>query len=185
MNQIFKNLTKRDLTNNPAQTHFFNPQKGSLKEHLKIHSDQKLHVCPICKKEYKTASTLSNHLDTHSATVYECFQCGLKLNSKRTLRQHQKVHSDVTEHVCKICGAEFKRAKAFKEHLIIHSNIRPYECEFCGKTFTNGPNCRKHKREVHPKELKEADERGEKPKAVKLPKISDLLEMSAGGSVTE
>jgi uncharacterized Zn-finger protein len=102
----------------------------------------------------------------------------LKLNSKRTLKQHEKVHSTVTDHVCNICGAEFKRTKAFKEHLIIHSNIRPYECEFCEKTFTNGPNCRKHKREIHPKELKEAEKKGEKKKIVKLPKLSDLLTMS-------
>lgn len=142
-------------------------------------------MCPICSNAYKTASTLSNHLDTHSNTVYECFQCGLKLNSKRTLKQHEKVHSTVTEHVCNICGAEFKRIKAFKEHLIIHSNIRPYKCDFCEKTFTNGPNCRKHKKEVHPIKLEEAEKKGNKQKTVKLPNLPELLAMSALKSALE
>lgn len=86
------------------------------------------------------------------------------------------------EHVCKICGAEFKRTKAYKEHLITHSNIRPYVCEFCHKTFTNGPNCRKHKRETHAKELEKADRRGIPKKVVKLPNIEELLEMSIAGT---
>lgn len=141
-------------------------------------------MCPICNKEYKTASTLSNHLDTHSNTVYTCTQCGMKLNSKRTLKQHQKVHSDIMEHVCKICGAEFKRTKAYKEHLVTHSNMRPYACEYCDKTFTNGPNCRKHTREKHAKELEKAEGKGPR-KIVKLPKIDELIEMSMAGTATE
>lgn len=162
---------------------FLNFQKGSLKEHLKIHSDQKQHVCPICKKEFKTASTLSNHLDIHSTTTYECFQCGMKLNSKRTLKQHEKVHSNVTTHICKICSAQFKRTKAYKEHLITHSNIRPYKCDFCEKTFKNGPNCRKHMREVHSDELDESERKGLEKKIVKLPTIDELLASIESGMV--
>ena len=160
-------------------------QNGALKEHLKIHSDQKQHVCPICSKEYKTSSSLSNHLDTHSNTTYECFECGLKLNSKRTLKQHEKVHSNLTLHNCVICGADFKRTKAYKEHLLLHSNLKPYECEFCQKTFANGPNCRKHKKEMHPKELEKAEKKGGKQKNVKLPSIAELLAMSLERNVTE
>lgn len=96
-------------------------QKGSLTEHMKTHSNVKQHVCPICNKEYKTASTLTNHIDTHSVTEYKCAICDLKLNSKRTLKQHEKVHSNLILHTCEICGAEFKRTKTYKvencEHL--------------------------------------------------------------------
>lgn len=102
----------------------------------------------------------------------------MKLNSKRTLRQHEKVHSNAVAHTCDICGAKFKRTKAFKEHLITHANIRPYTCDYCPKTFTNGPNCRKHLREIHPEELKEAEKIGTPKKSVKLPRIEELLKMT-------
>lgn len=55
--------------------------------------------------------------------------------------------------------------------------MRYYKCEFCDKTFKNGANARKHKREVHPIELKQADKNEEEKKVVKLPKISELLIM--------
>ncbi|XP_070496686.1 gastrula zinc finger protein XlCGF26.1-like [Chironomus tepperi] len=159
--------------------------KGSLTEHMKIHSNVKQHVCPICNKEYKTASTLTNHIDTHSVTEYKCAICDLKLNSRRTLKQHEKVHSNLILHTCEICGAEFKRTKTYKEHLIIHSDIRPYKCDFCPKVFKNGPNCRKHKREVHPTELAASDKTESNRKSVNLPKINELLNMSVSGFKTE
>ncbi|KAL7044878.1 hypothetical protein ACKWTF_002091 [Chironomus riparius] len=152
--------------------------KGSLTEHMKTHSNVKQHVCPICNKEYKTASTLTNHIDTHSVTEYKCEICDLKLNSKRTLKQHAKVHSNLILHTCEICGSEFKRTKTYKEHLITHSDIRPYKCDFCPKTFKNGPNCRKHKREVHRTELAASEKNESNRKSVKLPKIHELLNMS-------
>ncbi|KAG5675721.1 hypothetical protein PVAND_005602 [Polypedilum vanderplanki] len=150
--------------------------KSSLTEHLKSHETTKHHKCPICSKKYKTASSLSNHLDIHSNIEYKCSICDLQLKSRRTLKQHEKVHSNVVLHKCEICGAEFKRTKTYKEHLITHTNMRPYKCDFCSKTFTNGPNCRKHIREVHP-ELDQA-ESNDRKKIVQLPKIDDLLQMT-------
>lgn len=156
----------------------FSSQKGALKEHEKIHSAFKGHVCPLCKKSFKTASTLSQHLDTHGETEYHCSICDLRLNSKRTLRQHMVKHSDVTKFKCEICNAQFKRSKAYKEHLIsIHTEIRAYKCDWCPKTFSNGANCRKHKKEAHPAELVE-DDKKEKKKIVSLPKINELITMS-------
>lgn len=117
---------------------------------------------------------MKSHLDTHSDTSYICPECGLKLNTKRTLRQHMLKHSDFKRFKCNICGSEFKRTKTFKEHLIIHSDLRPYSCMWCDKTFKSGANCRKHKKEAHPVELAESDASGVKIGVV-LPKLEQLL----------
>lgn len=150
-------------------------QKQALIVHQKVHSDVKVHDCPICQKSFKTASTLVQHIDTHGETEYHCNECDLRLNSKRTLRQHMIKHNDVIKHTCQMCNAQFKRTKTFKEHLISqHTEIRAYSCDWCSKTFSNGANCRKHKKDAHPKELSKADE-SESKKIVRLPKIGDLL----------
>lgn len=166
-----KVLVKHEITLNPQQ-------KGSLKEHEKSHSEIKSHSCPICKKTYKTASTLSQHLDTHGETEYSCPQCSLRLNSKRTLKYHMLRHSDVIHFTCEVCNAQFKRSKAYKEHIISkHTKIRPYQCDWCQKSFANGANCRKHKKESHPRELAQA-ERCETKQTIRLPKVEELLLIS-------
>jgi uncharacterized Zn-finger protein len=149
-----------------------------MREHEKIHSEVKSHQCPICQKSFKTASTLTQHIDTHGETSYHCPECNLRLNSKRTLKQHMLKHSDVVRFTCEVCQAQFKRVKAYKEHLISqHTDIKAYECQWCKKTFANGANFRKHQKDSHPKELAEA-ERKTKKKAVTLPTIEELLSMS-------
>ena len=102
----------------------------------------------------------------------------LRLNSKRTLRQHMLKHSNLNSFTCDVCKAQFKRAKAFKEHLISqHTNIKAYKCSWCEKTFANGANFRKHQKEHHPKELEE-DEKKNIKQIVRLPKIEELLSLS-------
>ncbi|XP_026472937.1 zinc finger protein 83-like [Ctenocephalides felis] len=128
--------------------------KGTLNEHLLIHTDVTPFVCD-CGKRFKTIHRLKLHTDTHRDTQYECPVCFLQLNTKRTLRQHLVIHKEIRAYTCKICQKSFKRYKGLKTHEILHSGRRPYTCPFCDRTFTNGSNCRSHKRRMHPKELAE------------------------------
>lgn len=131
--------------------------KGSLKEHLILHSDDRPMQCSHCPKTFKNQQRLRIHEDTHTDTAYICPLCGLQLNTKRTLTMHMVVHSEVKKFKCEYCGKEYKRAKALKAHLVIHTGLRPYTCPFCSKTFANGSNCRTHKRKAHPEELMELE----------------------------
>lgn len=87
-------------------------------------------------------------------------------------------HTEIVKFTCEICNAQFKRTKAYKEHLITkHTGIKAYKCDWCPKEFSNGANCRKHKKDFHPKELAKADTELDK-KSVQLPKIDELLSIS-------
>ncbi|EDX13513.1 GD20730 [Drosophila simulans] len=153
--------------------------------------------CRLCSKEHPTnqnvffreakqnswASTMAMtigkyfwvdiHLDTHSAEIYECTVCGLKLKTRRTFNKHKLVHSDTRQFKCEVCGSAFKRSKTLKAHLILHTGIRPYKCNFCGRDFANGSNCRSHKRQAHPKELAEEEARGV-TRSTLLPMLDEL-----------
>lgn len=117
------------------------------------------------------------HMDTHNATVYTCDECGLQLNTRRTLNMHMLVHSTAKPFKCDHCGTEFKRAKALKNHLIIHTGLKPYICEFCNKAFANGSNCRSHKKKTHPNELAAAEAQGITPRPNNVPKLDHLREV--------
>lgn len=147
---------------------------AALKEHQFVHTDECPFECNVCKKRFKNKPRLKAHMDTHNESAYKCEDCGLILNTRRTLLQHQLVHSNVKRFKCEFCDAAFKRAKSLKNHLILHSGLKPYKCQFCDKSFSNGSNCRSHKRRVHPKELAEEEARGKKNEPVPIPKLEDL-----------
>lgn len=147
---------------------------AALNEHQLVHTDKCPYQCEVCNKSFKNKARLKSHMDTHNESEYTCPDCGLKLNTKRTLLQHRSVHSNVKRFKCEFCDAAFKRSKSLKNHLILHTGLRPYKCQFCEKTFSNGANCRSHKRRVHPKELAEEEAMGKKNEPVHIPKLEDL-----------
>lgn len=148
--------------------------KSGLKEHLLTHNNDTIVQCSYCPKAFKNVAQLRTHEDIHKHTTYICPQCGLQLNTKRTLRMHMVVHSDQKKFKCQYCGNEYKRAKTLKTHLILHSGLRPYTCQWCDKTFTHGANFRSHKKKAHPVELAELEASGQSLPAVNIPKLNQL-----------
>ncbi|KAH8351176.1 hypothetical protein KR084_008977 [Drosophila pseudotakahashii] len=144
-----------------------------LKDHKLVHTEECPFECPVCKRRFKNKARLKIHSDTHSAQIYECAICGLKLKTRRTFNKHKLVHSDERQYKCDVCGSAFKRSKTLKAHLILHTGIRPYKCNFCGRDFSNGSNCRSHKRQAHAKELAEEEARGVS-RSTLLPLLDEL-----------
>ncbi|XP_055682160.1 zinc finger protein weckle-like [Lutzomyia longipalpis] len=147
--------------------------KTALNEHRIVHSNEYPFHCSYCPKKFKNLPAKKLHEETHTDTKFECPTCGLKLNTKRTLRLHMVVHSDKRKYKCNYCGNDYKRAKTLKDHLLLHTGQRPYECPFCDKTFTTGSNCRSHKKKEHPVELAALEASGQQS-ITNLPKLHDL-----------
>ncbi|XP_017038160.1 zinc finger protein weckle [Drosophila kikkawai] len=161
-----------------------------LKDHKLVHTDECPFECPDCHRRFKNKARLKIHSDTHSANIYKCNICGMKLKTRRTFNKHKLVHSDERQYKCDVCGSSFKRSKTLKAHLILHTGIRPYKCNFCGREFSNGSNCRSHKRQAHPKELAEEESRGVSrstllPMLEELTKASKLIKTPAKPSKTK
>lgn len=146
----------------------------ALRDHQLTHSTERPLKCSHCDKLFKNKQTLKIHEDIHNETNYICVICGLKLNTRRTLRMHMVVHSDQKQHKCDYCGNEYKRAKALKNHLILHTGLKPYSCDFCDRTFANGSNCRSHKKKAHPVELAAMEAAGKNRVAAGIPKLEEL-----------
>ncbi|XP_055389754.1 zinc finger protein 836-like [Condylostylus longicornis] len=148
-----------------------------LREHSKLHKEERKYKCPDCDKAFKHKQDLNVHSATHDGIGCICQICGVKCKTKNVLRSHMVVHSDTKKYKCKFCSKEFKRSKEFKYHLILHTGLKPYQCPFCDLKFPNRPNCRKHEKKAHPKELAEQESKGQ-PKFFKsIPSITELNEL--------
>lgn len=57
------------------------------------------------------------------------------------------------EFICDSCGMRLKTKKALKNHLLVHTDIKPHACTTCGKRFRQNSDRRIHERQ-HTGEVK-------------------------------
>lgn len=136
-----------------------------LKQHIKLHSNDKPYSCDMCDKRFLNSSNLKQHMKTHSVE-YRCHICNRTYISQSLLTEHMLKHSDVDvakvpdnsltpRFQCSYCNQGFEDEVRFKEHLKSHTKELPYHCDKCDKAFRYNNSLTKHKK-VHDFESEEA-----------------------------
>uniref|UniRef100_A0A1I8QDP0 C2H2-type domain-containing protein n=1 Tax=Stomoxys calcitrans TaxID=35570 RepID=A0A1I8QDP0_STOCA len=133
----------------------------NLTEHISDnHSDkpQKPRFCELCNKEFKTSTTLKNHMkikhpDDGDSSINSrrvmCEQCGFLAASPESLAAHIKnIHTEAEQFKCDMCPKVFKCRYYLKHHTMIHHSevkIKPFKCTECDMAFTRRNGLTKHK----------------------------------------
>ena len=94
----------------------------------------------------KVASQLKEHSPTKNTLQYKI--CNKKYKTKRLLKDHEFLHSDIKPFKCDLCPRAYYRQSCLKVHKAIHKGEKPFECNFCHerfilKTYLSG-HLRKH-----------------------------------------
>ena len=73
--------------------------------------------CPLCKKLYVNKAVLKNHLKIHSnERPFACESCPKAFKDPSTLRHHTTVHTKEKKHTCTICKRAFAQPGHLKIH---------------------------------------------------------------------
>ncbi|KAM9475241.1 zinc finger protein 692 isoform 1-T1 [Clarias gariepinus] len=93
--------------------------KKHLKEHEKLHSDQRDYICEFCARAFRTSSNLSIHRRIHTGEKpLQCEVCGFTCRQKASLNWHMRKHD--AEHnyrfACEICGRRFEKRDNVTAH---------------------------------------------------------------------
>ena len=81
--------------------------------------------------------------------VHKCTTCGKCLKSATSLKQHLLSHSTIRQHVCNVCDAAFKLKYTLVVHMRIHNGQWPHVCKFCNKGFNDRFRLSKHLNMYH------------------------------------
>uniref|UniRef100_H2YH50 C2H2-type domain-containing protein n=1 Tax=Ciona savignyi TaxID=51511 RepID=H2YH50_CIOSA len=65
-------------------------QKGNLRRHYKIHSEEKPFQCPVCSYRCRRRDALNGHMRIHSdVRPYRCVYCARSYKSRQSLKEHE------------------------------------------------------------------------------------------------
>ncbi|XP_075158030.1 uncharacterized protein LOC142231300 [Haematobia irritans] len=132
----------------------------NLTEHIADnHSNkhQEAPFCELCNKEFKTQTTLKNHMKikhpNDKSTITNrraiCEQCGFIASSPESLTAHIKnKHTEAERFKCEHCPKVFKCRYYLKHHIMTHHSevkIKPFQCSECDMAFSRRNGLTKHK----------------------------------------
>ena len=110
-------------------------------------------VCPICDKQFITASHMKKHIKyEHEGEKFKCDYCNNVYNSQQAKSYHERLkHTPTQSQVhCAMCKRSFGSEVALKSHMkYVHTSQKRLSCKHCEKTFKQIKNLRAHLASIH------------------------------------
>ena len=99
-----------------------------IKEHMRVHLNNKTHNCKICSQSFNRTDNLHRHEKSHDKPMqYKC--CSMEFKNVLELRNHKEIHLN-----CKYCGKSFESSGKRWTHERIHE--KTYLCKICKEKFS-------------------------------------------------
>ena len=114
--------------------------------------------CDICDKIFCSASYLTKHkMMVHSdqREYFKCSTCHKLFSLKGMFKRHLIMHQNKAKNIkftCKVCNIYFYDKYTLSNHEKIHTK-RDITCDFCDKAFAHESMMRRHRNNVHTKEV--------------------------------
>ncbi|XP_053180697.1 zinc finger protein 408-like [Scomber japonicus] len=122
---------------------------GSLRNHMKLHTGERPHICQHCGKCFSQKGNLESHLRIHNGEKpYPCSECDQHFSQKQELRRHMLSHTG-GGFLCSYCGKSLRDPHTLKSHERLHTGERPHRCFICGKGYTVATKLRRHIKSSH------------------------------------
>lgn len=127
----------------------------SLSKHMHTHKAYSIQ-CPHCDKMFKNSSTLKQHVRIHEdQRQYRCDTCGVGFNRRDGLRLHMRVHEKtgsrgLKECSCQVCGEKFPNHSTLVIHRNrVHKDGRQYTCHICNRSMISARSLEWHMSHIH------------------------------------
>ncbi|XP_039282979.1 uncharacterized protein LOC111044678 isoform X2 [Nilaparvata lugens] len=125
--------------------------KGSLRNHMVVHSGVKKYACSSCGKRFFSKWNMKLHMWVHasrSSMPHKCTvkSCKASFIRENDLQDHMRAHKNQKQYSCNYCGRQFLRKYNWVRHTREHEQNKKHECTVCGKKFHRGYYLTEHMR---------------------------------------
>nr|XP_021512696.1 transcriptional repressor CTCFL-like isoform X3 [Meriones unguiculatus] len=127
---------------------FTSSKFSSFTRHVKIHSNERPHLCHLCLKAFRTVTLLRNHVNTHTGTrPYKCSDCDMAFVTSGELARHRRYkHTHEKPFKCSVCKYASVEASKLKRHIRSHTGERPFQCCQCEYASKDSYKLKRHMR---------------------------------------
>ena len=102
--------------------------------------------CGICHKSFCRREHLRDHIYIHSKEkLFKCIECGKGFCQSRTLAVHKILHLEESPIKCPICHRCFNQRSNLKTHLLTHTDIKPRQLLEIAERSEGRRTCRQGK----------------------------------------
>ncbi|XP_040915707.1 gastrula zinc finger protein XlCGF26.1-like isoform X2 [Toxotes jaculatrix] len=118
-----------------------------LMAHSRRHTGEKLYKCPDCGTEFAYKYTFKRHMRQHSLkkpNTHVCTLCENQFTGALALQRHRCCALKKT-FVCSLCPETFECRKSLADHENLHSGDRDFVCEMCGESFFSSSSLATHR----------------------------------------
>ena len=106
--------------------------KSTLINHIKIHTGERDHPCPLCDYKGIRRSDLTKHVKLHSGVKeFSCPFCPYRAVRRETLTRHVKSHTGEKNFSCSFCDYRAVRRSSLTHHMKVHTGEKNFLCSFC------------------------------------------------------
>ncbi|EDV35205.1 uncharacterized protein Dana_GF22319 [Drosophila ananassae] len=132
--------------------------KYNLARTVRRHDPNWWHICPICQKSFKNATTLRRHHEVHDfpkeppkkkEISHYCSVCGKGFPAARYLIMHMRVHTGERPFQCMHCTKNYKQRGQLSVHMKTHTGEKRHTCLQCSMTFTYKSSLQRHVSNIH------------------------------------
>uniref|UniRef100_A0A8C6N2W4 CCCTC-binding factor n=1 Tax=Mus spicilegus TaxID=10103 RepID=A0A8C6N2W4_MUSSI len=127
---------------------FTSSKLSTFNRHIKIHSNERPHLCHLCLKAFRTVTLLRNHVNTHTGTrPHKCRDCDMAFVTSGELVRHRRYkHTYEKPFKCSLCKYASVEASKMKRHIRSHTGERPFQCCQCAYASRDSYKLKRHMR---------------------------------------